>query len=147
MSEARFSMQYGTPAVLIGWLLTFVLFCVGLTVSVVFSGDDVSQGWYLLPMSLLFGFPVALVIGLPLSLLIAWPLRRLRNQWVHVLAFAVGIGLATALLTLLIGGVEAVRQSTVIILAVATCAAIGRASVISLVATRNRSVPTESPVP
>ncbi|WP_139244303.1 hypothetical protein [Arthrobacter alpinus] len=145
MSEPRFNMHYGTPAVLIGWLVTFVVFCVGYTASVVFSGYDSAMGWYLLPISLMYGFPVAVAVGLPLGLFIAWPLRRVRNQWIHVLAFAVGIGLATALSMLLIGGVEAVRQSTVTILAVALSAAIGRASVMRLVARKNALVNQSNP--
>ncbi|WP_425864641.1 hypothetical protein [Arthrobacter sp. TWP1-1] len=145
MSEVKFRMQYGAPAVLIGWLLTFVLFCVGLSVVASLGGGDTGIGWYLIPISLLYGLPVAVVVGLPLCLLIAWPLRQVRNQWIHVLCFAVGIGGVAAVLALIFGGVQAVLPFTPIILGVAACTAIGRASVIRMVARKNALVKQSDP--
>jgi hypothetical protein len=145
MSEAKFRMQYGAPAVLIGWLLTFLLFCVGLSANVVANEEFGSMGWGYLQLALAFGLPIAVIIGLPLGLLIAWPLRRVRNQWIHVAIFAVGVGTAMAALFILpeIGHVR--PASVFAAFWAAASAAIGRASVIRLVARRNRSVPTESP--
>jgi len=77
----------------VGWLITFVLFCLGMTAaSLLATGGDTGLGWYFLPISLIYGFPFASILGLPLAILAAWPLRRLRRQWLHVCAFAMAAG-------------------------------------------------------
>ncbi|WP_269938012.1 hypothetical protein [Arthrobacter sp. HY1533] len=138
-------MNYGLPALLIGWFLTFFLFCLGLAVaSMVAEGlSGGGLGLYFLPISLIYGFPAAAVVGLPLALLVAWPLRRVRRQWIHVVAFACAVGAAGAGMAALLasgapgGGVD--WQGPVIMGAWAgCCAAAGRASVIRMVAARNR---------
>lgn len=110
--DERFNMNYGTRALLTGWIVTFLVFCLGLTVVNVLTSGDQSSGWSLLPAALMFGFPVAVIVGLPLALplalLLAWPLWRVRDQRLHVLVFALALG-----------------------------AAIGRAAVITMAARRN----------
>ncbi|PYI69040.1 hypothetical protein CVV68_04415 [Arthrobacter livingstonensis] len=131
-------MRYGVPALLLGWLLTFVLFCLGLTVGTIsFTGGGSGLGWYFLPISLVYGFPVAAVIGLPFAILVAWPLRRLRKQWMHVAAHALATGIAFWVVVTALGGWTDAISSACIGLFAAACAAIGRAVVIPLVARRN----------
>lgn len=132
-----YKMDYGVPAVLIGWFVTFFVFCLGLTIAnFVFSGSN-GMGLGFLALSLMFGLPVAVLIGLPLALLISWPLRRVRNQLLHVLVFALGVG------TAMVGGVyfsygeELNWSAAALVAGAALSAAIGRASVIPLVAKRN----------
>lgn len=132
----RFSMRYGAPAVLIGWLVTFLVFCLGLTVANVVSSGDLVSGWYLLPYALMFGFPVAVVVGLPLALLLAWPLRRVRDQRLHIVVFALAMGAVTAAIVFF-GQGEMVPGNFVIAAGVGASAAIGRATVIKMVARRN----------
>lgn len=135
--QDAFRMEYGIPAVLTGWLVTFILFCVGVTVAAgVISAGDASE-WVVLPYTLMFGFPIALIVGLPLALLIAWPLRRVRNQGLHVLAFALGVGAVFGVLGMLSYDAELLWTAALLAGWAAASAAIGRASVIQMVARRN----------
>lgn len=143
-------MNYGLPAFLIGWFLTFFLFCLGLTVANMVAeaaaGAEGASGGGLglnfLPITLMYGFPVAAIVGLPLAIVVATLLRRVRRQWIHVAVFAGVLGAAVAAVM----GVFAARndgdwQAPVIMGAWAgCCAAAGRASVIGMVAARNRPV-------
>ena len=132
----RFSMHYGTLDLVTGWFVTFLLFCLGLTVVNLLRSDGLAWGWYLLPAALMFGFPVAAIVGLPLAVLIAWLLRRIPDQRLHVLLFAVGVGAATAV-TVLLGPSEITPEKLATIAGAAASAAIGRAVVIGMVARRN----------
>ncbi|MEO6529590.1 MAG: hypothetical protein ABIN10_13060 [Specibacter sp.] len=133
----RFSMRYGVPAVLIGWFVTFLVFCLGLTVVNVASSGDFVSGWYLLPYALMFGFPVAAIVGLPLALLLAWGLRRVRDQRLHVLVFALAMGAVTTAIMFVLAEAQMVPGNFVIAAGVAAGAAIGRAVVIKMAARRN----------
>ncbi|MHA7306085.1 hypothetical protein ACX80E_12695 [Arthrobacter sp. TMN-49] len=135
VTPERFSMRYGAPAVLIGWAVTFLVFCLGLTVFG-FLGEGGFAGLSLLLVVLFYGFPVAASVGLPLAILIAWPLRRVRDQRLHVLAFALATGTVTAVL-MFWGQGELIPGNFVIVAGVAVSAAIGRASVMKLVTWRN----------
>lgn len=142
-----YSMNYGLPALLIGWFLTFFLFCLSLTVAfmVAEAGSEYGGvlGQYVLPITLIYGFPVAAVVGLPLAALLASPLRRVRKQWIHVAVFASTVGAVGAAVTAVLsagapggGGdwwVPAIWGAWA-----GACAAAGRASVIKMVAARNR---------
>lgn len=147
--QVRFSMRYGAPALLVGWLITFVLFCLGMTAaSLLATGGDTGLGWYFLPISLIYGFPFASILGLPLAILAAWPLRRLRRQWLHVCAFAMAAGLVFWLVVVAAaGGWAGSVYGAGIGLLTAACAAAGRAAVIPLVARRNRPNPAGQPSP
>ncbi len=139
----RFSMSYGVPALLLGWLCTFALFCLGLALTAAVSPLDTGLGWYFLPVALIYGFPVAVVLGLPLAILIAWPLRRVRNQRLHVLAFAAVLGSVMAALLIISSRGEMLTSGTSLLIGlglvalVAGCGALGRASVMNLVERRN----------
>jgi hypothetical protein len=144
----RFSMRYGAPALLLGWLATFVLFCFSMTVaSMAATGGDTGLGWYFLPISLIYGFPFASILGLPLAILLAWPLRRIHRQWLHVGAFALATGLACWLVVAAVGGWTNTGSGAGIGLLAAVSSAIGRAAVIPLVARRNRPNPARQPSP
>lgn len=141
MSEekvAGFRMEYGVPAVLIGWFVTFFVFCLGLTVANFVTEGANGLGLGFLAAAMMVGLPVAVLIGLPLALLISWPLRRVRNQELHVLVFALGVGAA------MVGGVyfsyggEVNWGAAALVAGAALSAAIGRASVITMVAKRNQ---------
>lgn len=135
---SRFRMEYGVPAVLVGWLVTFLAFCLGLTVAnLVAEGAD-GLGLGFMVLSLMFGLPVAVLIGLPLALLISWPLRRVPNQWLHVVAFALGVGAAMVVGVYFSYGSEMNRGVAALVAGAALSAAIGRASVITMVAKRNQ---------
>lgn len=134
--DERFNMNYGTLALLTGWIVTFVVFCLGLTVVNVLSSGGQFSGWSLLPAALMLGFPVAAMVGLPLAVLLAWLLRRIRQQRLHVLLFALGVGAVTAAL-LLYGPSEITPEKLAVVAGVAASAAIGRASVIAMVARSN----------
>lgn len=136
-----FRMDYGVPAVLIGWFVTFFVFCVGLTAASFVAEGANGMGLGLLALSLMFGLPIAVLIGLPLALLISWPLRRVRNQWLHVLALALGVGAAMVGGVYLSYGGEVNVNATALVVGAALSAAIGRASVIALVAKRNEMQP------
>ncbi|PYG99129.1 hypothetical protein CVV67_17205 [Arthrobacter stackebrandtii] len=140
--EDRFSMRYGATALLTGWFVTFLVFCLGLTAAHVVAEGGTGFGWNFLTLALIFGFPVAVVVGLPLAILIAWPLRRVDNQWLHVAGFALGVGAAMALATALISGFDKGAGWWVLLLALwtAVSAAMGRASVMGMVARRNLPV-------
>ena len=144
----RFSMSYGVPALLLGWLSTFVLFCLGLALTAAVSSMDTGLGWYFLPVALIYGFPVAVVLGLPLAILTAWLLRRVRNQRVHVLAFAAVLGSVMAALLMISsrGEILASGVSLLILLGLvalaAGCGALGRAGVMKMVAHRNPGLDT-----
>lgn len=135
--EDRFSMRYGAPAILLGWFITFFAFCLGLTVSAMVSEGPGGMGAGFMVLALIYGSPVALIAGLPLSLLVAWPLRRVRDQRLHVVAFAVALGFAMAGYLLVIGEGRIEPLGFAAVLLAAACGAIGRASVIKLVARRN----------
>ncbi|MHA7271027.1 hypothetical protein [Arthrobacter sp. HLT1-20] len=132
-----FRMRYGAPAVLIGWFVTFFVFCLGLTVVTGVSSGDLVSGGYLLPFALIYGFPVAAIVGLPLAILLAWPLRRVRAQWLHVVAFALVMGAVTSAAAFVLAEAEFEPGSLAIAAGVAVSAAIGRATVVTLVARRN----------
>ena len=93
----------------------------------------------------MFGFPVTAIVGLPLAVLVAWPLRRLRNQWHHVLILALTMGVtAAAILSALsypalVEGESSPISILLMAAGVALCMAIGRASVMKLVSRRNES--------
>lgn len=134
--EDAFSMKYGTVAFLTGWLVTFVVFCLGLSA---YSGYPFSCGgfgWGLLPFALLYGLPVAIVFGLPLALLVAWTLRRVRNQWLHVLAFALAVGAAMGVAAWFSYSFEMLWAVASLAGWAGASAAIGRAVVIPMVARR-----------
>lgn len=142
-----YSMNYGLPAFLIGWFLTFFLFCLGLTaagmVAAAQSEYGTGFGLYFLPITLIYGFPVAAVVGLPLAVLLASPLRRVRKQWIHVVAFAGAVGTVVAAVTAALaagapGGGGDWLWPVIMGLWAGCCAAAGRASVIKLVASRNQ---------
>ncbi|MGN5734930.1 hypothetical protein [Arthrobacter psychrochitiniphilus] len=103
----RFSMSYGVPAFLAGWFVTYVVCCVGLTItngiSDMTSPGAGGFGLGFLILALIFGLPIAVIVGLPLAALVAWPLRRVRDQRLHVLAFAVALGAVMAGYVLLTG--------------------------------------------
>lgn len=132
----RFSMRYGAPAVLIGWFVTFLVFCLGLTLFVALQ-DGGFVWWSFLPVALIYGFPVAVVAGLPLALLLAWLLRRIRSQLLHVVVFALATGAVTAAIAFALAEAEVEPESLVIAAGVGASAAIGRATVIKMVARRN----------
>ena len=91
----------------------------------------------LLPYALMFGFPVAAIVGLPLALLLAWGLRRVRDQRLHVLVFALAMGAVTTAIMFVLAEAQMVPGNFVIAAGVAVGAAIGRAAVIKMVARRN----------
>ena len=144
-------MNYGLPAFLIGWFLTFFLFCLGLTVvsmvaeAAAETGSDYGGGLglYILPISLIYGFPVAAIIGLPLAILVASPLRRVPEQLIHVVVFAGAVGAVGAGVTALLaagapGGGGDWLGPVIWGAWAGCCAAAGRASVIKMVAARNQ---------
>lgn len=135
--EDSFSMRYGAPALLTGWIVTFLLFCLGLTAAVAVSAGDIMSGWYFLPFALMYGFPVAAIIGLPLAIVIASPLRRVRDQRLHVLGFALAIGGVMAMIAAALIHGDSAMGVLWLSLWTATCAAIGRASVMKMVARQN----------
>lgn len=135
--QDTFRMEYGIPAVLAGWFVTFLLFCVGVTVAAEVSSGGDSTEWVVLPYSLMFGFPIALILGLPLAVLIAWPLRRVRNQRLHVLAFALSVGAIFGVFGMLTYDAELLWTAAMLAGWAGASAAIGRASVIKMVARRN----------
>ncbi|MDJ0312587.1 hypothetical protein [Arthrobacter sp. H35-D1] len=124
-------------ALLLGWLITFVLFCLGLAVAFAIPPMESGLGWYFLPVALIYGFPVAAIAGLPLAILIAWPLRRVRNQCVHVLVFALALGAVMAAIVLIPSGSEMGWALAGLIVWTAVCGAVGRASVMKVVSRRN----------
>ena len=132
-------MRYGIPAVLLGWLLTFVLFCLFLVVGSGLLGgpETAAMSWVIFPLALFYGLPVAVVVGLPFAMLVAWPLRKVRKQWLHVAAHALATGAVACLAVTALGNWSDWRQSFPIGLIAAASAAIGRAAVIKLVARRN----------
>lgn len=135
--EDRFRMRYGVLAVLAGWFVTFLVFCLGLVVvSAVADGVGVSAV-YLLPVFLMYGLPVAAIIGLPLAMVLAGPLRRVRDQRVHVVVFAVGVGTAMSMAALFAYQCDMPWAVAGLSAWAAVSAAIGRASVIKMVARSN----------
>lgn len=146
MREPEFRMRYGAPAVLAGWFIAFIVFCFGLTiVPRIVTGEDGGSFLLYLFFYLFFGFPVAAIIALPLAILAAWPLRRLRNQWLHVLILAMAMGVAAAAILFalsypaLVEGDSSPVPILLMAAGVALCTAIGRASVMKLVSRRNSS--------
>lgn len=139
--EDSFSMRYGAPALLTGWFVTFLVFCLGLATAAVVSAGDITAGWYFLPLALIYGFPVAAIIGLPLAIVIAKLLRRVRDQRLHVLVFTVAIGAVMAVIAAAVFHGDAGLGVLWLGLWTATCAAIGRASVMKMVARRNQVTP------
>ncbi|WP_026553719.1 hypothetical protein [Arthrobacter sp. 35W] len=129
------AQEYGSHAFLLGWLITFVLFCalfpawVGL--SGAYSANEFALYWLeYFPGLLLTGFMPAMVIGIPLGLLTAWPLRRIPNQWVHVAVHTVVTGAVAAAVVLLVHAPEAALPMGLIF---AISAGIGRLSVVKIV--------------
>lgn len=135
--EDGFSMRYGATALLLGWLITFVLFCLGLAAVFAVSPRESGLGWYFLPVALIYGFPVAAILGLPLAIKIAWPLQRVRNQQVHILVFALTLGAVMAAVILIPSGGEMGWAVAGLIGWTAVCGAVGRASVMKMVSRRN----------
>ncbi|ALO67971.1 hypothetical protein AS189_17615 [Arthrobacter alpinus] len=137
--QDAFRMEYGVLALLTGWFVTFVVFCLGLTVASVGAGGSDGFGWGFLFLALMFGFPVAAIIGLPLAIAIASPLRRVHNQWLHVPVFALAVGAAMGVVVAFPYDLQ--EKDVWLLLApvlwAAASAAIGRASVIKMVARRN----------
>ncbi|MGA7204852.1 MAG: hypothetical protein WBX27_09510 [Specibacter sp.] len=137
--DTTFKMRYGVLAVLVGWLVTHVLYCGALTISIAVSADPTSteSAWNWFPVFLIFGLPVAAVLGLPFALLLAWPLRSVRNQWLHVAAFATAAGAIAMIVVMAQVGWPASISAVGSGLVASMGAAVGRASVIKLVARRN----------
>ncbi len=135
--EDSFSMRYGALAVLTGWMATFVVFCLGLSAYSGIVSSGTGFGWGLLPLVVFFGLPPAIVFGLPLAMLVAWPLRRVRNQGLHVLAFALAVGAAMGVAALFSYSLEMLGAVALLACWAGASAAIGRAAVIPLVAHRN----------
>ncbi len=82
---------------------------------------------------LMGGFIPAMVLGIPLGLLTAWPLKMVRRQWIHVVVHAVVTGLVAGWLL----GWGFSSGALLVGLAAAVSAAVGRLSVVKLVAARN----------
>ncbi|MET4004920.1 MULTISPECIES: hypothetical protein [Arthrobacter] len=140
----RFRMRYGASALIIGWLGTFLLFCLGLTVANLIAEGPHGLGAGFFFLAVMFGFPVALLAGLPLAVLLAWPLRRVRDQRLHVVAFALAMGVVATGAVLFFYAPDSAEMGglmVALILWTAACGAIGRASVIKLVTRRNPLVP------
>lgn len=135
--QDAFSMKYGPLALLTGWLVTLVVFCLGLSAYSGYLFTDDGIGWGMLPLALLFGLPVAIIFGLPLALLIAWTMRRVHNQRLHVLAFALAVGAAMGVAALFAYSQEMLWAVASLAGWAAASAAIGRAVVIPMVARRN----------
>ena len=124
----------GAPALLIGWFLAFFVFCLGLTVADVAAGKGWGLfGWGFLALSLIHGFPAAATVGLPLGVLGASRLRRIRDQRLHVLIFALAVGLVMAVvLGFLYRPGSDVGILFRLVLWTAASAAVGRASMVEL---------------
>jgi len=141
--DAAVRMKCGAGALLAGWFITFLLFCAGLLLPMLLLDQNGTGalGWSIIPIVLMYGFPPAALLGLPLGMLIAWPLRRVRNQWLHVAAFALGTGVVFWFVVWALSDKDDSSWSILIGLLAATCAAIGRTSVIKLVAGRTTPAP------
>ena len=132
-------MRYGAPAFLLGWLITFVLICLGLAgvTEVTATTPGSISGWTSFPIYLVFGFPVAAILGLPFAIVIAWPLRRVQSQWLHVGVHGLATGAAVWTVMTALGGWTAPVPGLLFGSLFTFSAAAGRASVIKLVARRN----------
>ena len=141
-SDGPFRMHYGVLAILVGWFVTFLTFCV------VFAFWMGISAWMantrmepdalsFLVIVVIYGFLPALFIGLPLGALTGWPLRRIRNQWWHVLIHAAVTGAVPLAFALMIGGSDGLYGMLLFPAVAAFSAAVGRASVIRMVAVRN----------
>ena len=84
----------GRYAFIKGWLVAFgSWFMFSLTVSIidtVISPDSTALNFW--GLALMFSFFFAVFLGAPFALVLSALLRPVRRQWIHVLAFAAGIG-------------------------------------------------------
>lgn len=134
---ARFRMEYGITALLTGWLVTFLVFCLGVSIysGLLFSDGSFSLG--LLPYALIYGLPAAIIVGLPLGWAIARMLQSVRSQWLHTLSFGVIVGAIFSLVAGLVYSPDMTQAVSLIGGWAAVSAAIGRASIIRMVARLN----------
>lgn len=136
-----FRMRYGVPAFLLGWLVTFLTFCVVvsivLDISSLAGGMGGSIGIVVFGYAVLFGVVPAVVVGMPLAALTAWPLQRIRNQWWHVAVHALVTGTVATVIALVGFRIGDLAALSLVFALFAFSAAAGRASVIKLVARRN----------
>ena len=140
--ETVFRMHYGFLAILLGWFVTFLTFCATLAsfmaISAMVANSETGLGGFsLLVIVVIYGFLPGLLIGLPLGALTGWPLQRIRNQWWHVSIHAVVTGTVTMAIGLLLGGPDGFQGMLLFGAIAAFSAAVGRASVIRMVARRN----------
>lgn len=135
-------MHYGALAVLLGWFVTFLTFCATFASFVAISAWRANTetglgGFSFFVIVVIYGFLPALFVGLPLGALTGWPLRRIRNQWWHVPIHAAVTGTVTMAIGLMLGGVQGAQGMLLFAAVAAFSAAVGRASVIRMVARRN----------
>ncbi len=129
-------------AVLLSWVLAMLGMSVGLWMLPDGTGDWFGTWEYLLlgaVLSLMFVTPAAVVAGPIGVILVHLACKRVRQQWVHVLAAAVVAAAGASLAAWLFFDVPWGAPITTV--GVALCAAVGRAAVIPLVpAVRDRKL-------
>lgn len=115
----------GSGALLAGFAVGALLLAVAMGLSWALSGSDFFRTFAL---ALVYGLPIGLVTGFPLGVVLSLALRRVPNQWQHVLAFF-GVFTAAGFAGIALVTLAGTAQNLPIAFAIGVAAAVGRASV------------------
>ncbi|WP_026549767.1 hypothetical protein [Arthrobacter sp. Br18] len=121
--EPRVTLGFG--ALLVGLVVAVAILAAAMGLSWALSGNDFLGTFTL---ALVYGLPIGIVTGFPLGAGLSLTLRRVRNQWLHVLAFFV-VFTAAGFVGIALVSVSGTAQNLPLAVVVGGAAAIARWSV------------------
>lgn len=121
----------GVGALLVGFAVGASLLAVAMGLNWALAGNDFLGTFTL---ALVYGLPIGILTGLPLGAVLSIALRRVPNQWQHVLAFF-GVFTAAGFAGIALVSISGTAQNLPIALAIGVAAAAGRLSVWKLART------------